>query len=89
MLRPSRAENRFYLILTVLIVFATGMAISHIEGRISGAAHQKAAHEQLLEHEEERGDYYKAKYEALAHEADWLTVTEAEAKFQQQARAGQ
>src|ERR1039458_2314167 len=78
-----KTETRIYLSAAALVLLiALGMC-SYLNGRTDEALRQDKQQAQIIDDAIAERDYWAGKYDALVHEADWLTVSEAERKFQE------
>jgi len=79
-------KSRLYIAAFLSIAAATVFACSYYEGRTDEAIRQDDEQNQIVDQALAEREYWQAKYSALSHEADFLTVAEAERKFQEGGR---
>lgn len=81
-----KAESRIYIAAFIIIGFIAVVLCSYLNGRTDEALRQDNEQNQIVNDAVAQRDYWAGKYDALAHEADFLTVSEAERKFQEAGR---
>jgi hypothetical protein len=82
-LPKSTLATRLYLAAFLSIAAWSILTISYLEGRAAELSRRANEHQVMVDKALDDREYWRGKYESLSREADWLTVTQAEAKFQE------
>ena len=78
----KKTETTLYLSAFAVILFITCMIISYQTGRTDEAVSREHKSHSLLAACREDNAILQRRYDALAEDSDWLTVTSAEVSYQ-------
>ena len=75
-------RDRFYVFAFLGVLVITAISIAYMDGAIDQHLKEVSDIHADIAQEHAKATYWEGKYQALSHEADWLSVASAEAKFQ-------
>jgi alpha-glucuronidase len=84
--KTSRLVNHLYLYAFLGVAALTALQCSYLEGRATVAVNRYHDIHRQIDREQINAQYWRSKYDSLSHEKDWLTVVDAEAKYQRARR---